>query len=93
MDYQKTFEQYQKYGMGKKFEGLPEYSRYKKELGWYEKVKSQRNGDFFQSEDLQKREVVPENWTPPRLDSKGKTVKYPFKEVNEIIRKRLVDGS
>jgi hypothetical protein len=36
MDYVKTFEQYQKYGMEKKFEQLPDYSRYKKEKAWYE---------------------------------------------------------
>jgi hypothetical protein len=93
MDYNKTFEAYEKYGMGKKFEGLPDYSRYKKEIGWYEKVKSQRDGEYFQAETLQKKELVAQSWTPPRLDGKGKPVKYPFKEVSEIIRKRLVDGS
>ena len=32
MDFDKTFEQYQEYGMGKEFEQLPDYNRYKKEL-------------------------------------------------------------
>jgi hypothetical protein len=93
MDYNRTLETYQKYGMGKKFEQLPEYSLYKKEQGWFEKVKSKRSGEYNQAEELIKRELVPEGWQPPRVDSKGKPVKYPIKVVNEIIRKRLVDGS
>jgi hypothetical protein len=94
MDYNKTLEQYQKYGMEKKFESLPEYSRYKKEIGFFEKVKSQRNGgEYLQAEDLIKRELVPENWTPPRVDSKGKAVKYPYKEIWEIYRIKAVNSS
>lgn len=93
MDYQKTFEAYQKYGMGKKFESLPQYSLYNKEIGWYKKVKSPRTNEYFQADDLIRRELVTADWQPPRTDSKGKPVKYPFKEVSEIIRRRLVDGS
>jgi hypothetical protein len=93
MDYVKTFEQYQKYGMGKKFEQHPDFSTYKKQLGWNEKVKSPKTGEFYQVEGLIKRELVPESWNPPRVDAKGKPVKYPIKHVSEIIRKRLVDGS
>jgi hypothetical protein len=92
MDYDKTFEAYQKYGMGKKFEQLPDYNIYKKEQAWYEKVKSKRTGEYNQAEDLIKRELVPEGWQPPRT-VKSKPVKYPLKQVSEIIRKRLVDGS
>jgi hypothetical protein len=33
------------------------------------------------------------DWKPPHVDSEGKPVKYPIKYVNEIIRKRLVDGT
>ena len=58
MDYDKTFEQYQNYGMGKKFEQLPDYSRYKKEIGWYEKVKSPRTGEYYQADDLISKELV-----------------------------------
>jgi hypothetical protein len=93
MDYQKTFETYQKYGMGKKFEQQPDYARYKKELGWYEKVKSPRTCEYYQAQGLIERELVPVGWKPPPTDSKGKPIKYPIKDVNEIIRKRLVDGS
>jgi hypothetical protein len=93
MDYNKTFEGYQKYGMGKKFEQQPDYARYKKELGWYEKVKSPRTGEYYQAQDLINRDLVAPDWKALRVDSKGKPVKYPIKEVNEIIRKRLVDGT
>lgn len=48
---------------------------------------------FYQVEELIKRELVPPDWTPPHVDSKGRPVKYPIKHVSEIIRKRLVDGS
>jgi|GEM_PF-697304 hypothetical protein len=92
MDYQKTYEQYQKYGKGKKFEEHPDYNRYKKEQGWYEKVKSKRTGSFYQAEDLIKRELVPEDWQP-RTKVNGTPVQYPLKTVNEIYRIRLVDGS
>ena len=58
MDYDKTFEQYQKYGMGKKFEQLPDYNRYKKEIGWYEKVKSPRRSEYYQADELVSKELV-----------------------------------
>jgi hypothetical protein len=76
----------------KKFQEKPEYFRYNKEKAWYEKVKSKRTGEYYQAEDLLRREV-PENWTPPDVDKNGKPVKYPIKHVNEIIRKRLADGT
>ncbi|MGI0002460.1 MAG: hypothetical protein ACRD42_05215 [Nitrososphaeraceae archaeon] len=79
--------------MGKKYEELPEYYQiYKKEQGWYERVKSPKTGDFNQAEDLIRRESVTADWTPPRT-SKGKAVKYPIHETSELIRKRLVDGT
>jgi hypothetical protein len=55
-------------------------------------VKSKRTGEYNQAEDLIKRELVPDNWKPS-TDSEGKPVKYPVITVNQIIRKRLVDGS
>jgi len=93
MDYNKTLQQYEQYGMAKKFEQLPEYSRYKKEIGFYEKVKSPRTGEYYQAEDLIKRELVTADWKPRRTDSKGKAVKYPYKEVWEIYRIKAVDSS
>ena len=79
--------------MAKKFESLPEYSRYKKEIGFYEKVKSPRDGEYFQAETLQRRELVTADWKPPRVDSKGKAIKYPYKEIWEIFRIKAVDSS
>ena len=35
-------------------------------------LKSPRTGQYYQAEDLVKRELVPEDWKPPRTDSKGK---------------------
>jgi hypothetical protein len=93
MDYEQTSLIYRNFGQEKKFQEKPDYNRYKKEQSWYEKVKSKRTGEYNQVEDLIKRESVPENWQPPHIDSKGKPVKYPIRYVNEIIRKRLVDGS
>jgi hypothetical protein len=93
MDYDKTYMAYKNLGHEKKFEQLPDYPRYKKEKAWDEKCKSPRTSEFYQADDLIKRELVPASWKPPRTDSKGKPVKYPIKEVSEIIRKRLPDGT
>lgn len=91
MDLERTYQAYKDLGMGKKFEELPDYARYKKERGWYEKCKNAK-GEYYQAEDLIRRELVPANWKPPRVDSKDKPVKYPIIEVNELIRKRVVSG-
>ena len=92
MDYEQTALIYRNLGHEKKFQEKPDYNRYKKEQGWYEKVKSKRTGEYNQTEDLIKRELVPADWKPATLVN-DKPVKYPIKRVNEIIRKRLVDGS
>ena len=71
----------------------------KKELKWLETFKSKRIGEFFQAEDLKRREMVPADWQPPHVDeratskSKGKPLKYPLKYVNSIIRLRTAEGS
>jgi hypothetical protein len=93
MDYEKTYQAYKNLGQGKKFEQHPDYNQYKKQQGWLEKIKSPRTGEYYQADSLIKRELVLPSWKPPRTDSKGKPVRYPIKEVSEIIRKRLVDGS
>jgi hypothetical protein len=74
MDYEKTYQGYKDLGMGKRFEQLPDYNQYVQEQKWKEKVRSQRTGDFNQSEDLIKRELVSADWKAPRTDSKGKPV-------------------
>jgi hypothetical protein len=93
MDYEQIYQTYKNLGQAKKFEQQPDFNRYTKEKAWFEKVKSKRTGEYNQAEDLIKRELVPADWKPPHVDKKGKPVKYPLKSVNEIIRKRLVDGS
>ena len=93
MDYQKTIELYEKIGQIKKWEDTPESNSYKGEQAWYDKVKSKRTGEFYQVDELIRREWVPADWKPPHQDAKGEPVKYPLKHVNEIIRKRLADGS
>ena len=92
MDFDKTYLAYKNLGQGKKFEQLPDYNRYKKEIDWFGKVKSPRTGEFYQADDLVSKELVPQDWEPP-TKAKGKPIKYPIIRVNEIIRKRLVDGT
>jgi hypothetical protein len=48
---------------------------------------------FYQADELIKRELVPPDWTPPHVDSRGKPLKYPVKHTNEIFRIRIADGS
>jgi hypothetical protein len=69
MDYDQTSLIYRNFGQ-KKFQEKPEYFRYNKEKAWYEKVKSKGTGENYQAEDLLRRELVPENWTPPDVDKK-----------------------
>ena len=93
MDFEKTKELYEKIGQIKKFEELPEIGRYNKELNWYERVKSNRTGDYFQAEDLIKRDMVPPDYDPPHKDKDGKPLQYPLKYVNGIYRVRIPDMS
>ena len=93
MDYQKTAELYEKAGQKKRWEQTPEYNSYNAEKNWFDKVRSKRNGEFWQAQDLINRELVPPEWTPPHVDAKGKPVKYPLKHVNCIIRVRALDGN
>ena len=79
MDLERTYLAYKNLGMGKKFEEHPDYNRLKKEVGFFEKVKSPRTNEYIQAEVLIKRELVTADWKPPRTDSKGKPVKYPHK--------------
>jgi hypothetical protein len=58
MDFEQTYLTFKNLGQGKKFENLPEYSRYKKELGWYEKVISPRTAEYYQADELVSKELV-----------------------------------
>jgi hypothetical protein len=93
MDYEKTRQLYQEIGQIKKFEETADFNRYKKELKWYENVKSKRTGEYYQAEDLIKRDMVSPKWTLPHLDAEGKPLTYPLKYVNGIYRVRIADMS
>jgi hypothetical protein len=58
MDYVMTRELYQELGQIKKFEETADFNRYKKELKWYEDVKSKKTGEYYQTEDLIKRDYA-----------------------------------
>ena len=93
MDFEKTKELYEKIGQIKRFQELPEYTRYNKELNWYKRVKSKRTGEYHQAGDLLKRDMVPHDWIPPHTDGEGKAPEYPLKHVNGIMRRRIADGT
>jgi hypothetical protein len=93
LDFDKTLQCYQGTGQAKLWEQEPDPHRHNKEKEWLKKVKSARTNDFYQAEDLIRRELVPADWKPPHKDAKGKPLRYPIKHVNEIIRKRLSDGT
>jgi hypothetical protein len=93
MDYEKTVQLYEKAGQMKRWENEPESFSYNSEKKWFDKVRSKRNGEFYQAQDLINRELVPPEWEPPHVDAKGKPVKYPLKYVNSIIRVRAKDGN
>jgi hypothetical protein len=93
MDYEKTVQLYEKAGQMKRWENEPESFSYNDEKAWFDKVRSKRNGEFYQAQDLINRELVPPEWEPPHKDAKGKPVKYPLKHVNSIIRIRANDGN
>jgi cytochrome oxidase assembly protein ShyY1 len=92
MDYDKTLEIYQKHGQGKLWDNEPDHNRHNKEKAWYERVKSKRTGEYYQTEDLIRREMVTPDYKPHHVDIKGKPLKYPIKHTNQIIRKRVNDA-
>jgi hypothetical protein len=59
MDYEHTMQLYDQAKQKKQFLETAEYLDYKKELKWLETVKSKRTGEFFQAENLKRREMVP----------------------------------
>ena len=68
MDYEKTVALYEKAGLLKKWKENPESYLHNAEKVWYDKVKSKRTGEFYQAEDLIKREFVPPDWESPYTD-------------------------
>ena len=95
MDYDKTVALYEKAGLIKKWKENPESYVHNAEKTWYDKVKSKRTGEYWQADDLIKRELVPSDWESPWTDgtSKGKSVKFPMKCTKAIYRIRLKDNT
>ncbi len=75
MDYDKTVQLYEKAGLIKKWLDTPEANLHKHEKLWYEKVTSKRTGQFWQVEDLKKRNLVPDDYESPYTDMNDKPIK------------------
>lgn len=58
MDYEQTYQVYKNLGQAKKFEEQPDFNHYKKQQGWFEKVKSPRTGEYYQADELVSKELV-----------------------------------
>ena len=93
MDLVKTRELYQELGKIKEFEESPNFGRYKKELKWDDDVRSRRNGEYYQANELIRRDLVSKKWTPPHIDENQKPLEYPLKYVTGIYRVRTADMS
>jgi hypothetical protein len=77
----------------KKFKETADYNRYKKEQKWHDDTRSKRTGEYYQANELLRRDMVSSKWTPPHVDEKGEPLKYPLKYVNSIYRVRTADMS
>ena len=93
MDYNKTRELYQEIGQIKKFEETADFNRYKKELRWYDDVRSKRTGEYYQANELIRRDLVSKKWMPPHINEKEEPLEYPLKYVTGIYRVRIPDMS
>jgi hypothetical protein len=95
MDYDKTVQLYEKAGLIKKWLETPEANLHKWEKVWYEKVTSKRTGQFWQVEDLIRRNLVPDDYESPYTDMNDKPikVKFPVKCTKAIYRIRLKDNT
>ena len=49
---------YEEIGQKKRFEETAEYNRYRKEKKWYEDVKSNRTGEYYQANELDIKEEI-----------------------------------
>ena len=93
MDLVKTRELYQELGQIKKFEETADFNRYRKELRWYDDVRSKRTGEYYQANELIRRDLVSKKWTPPHINEKQEPLEYPLKYVTGIYRVRIADMS
>jgi hypothetical protein len=55
-------------------------------------VKSKRTGEYYQANELIRRDMV-SKWTPPHVNEKGEPLEYPLKYVTGIYRVRIADMS
>ena len=90
MDYVKTKQLYEEIGQIKSLEETADFSRYKKELKWYEDVKSKQTGEYYQANELIRRDLVAKTWKPPHIDKNGEPLEYPLKYINGIHRYQLL---
>ena len=58
MDYEQTYQVYKNLVQAKKFEEQPDFNQYKKQQGWFEKLKSPRTGEYYQADELVSKELV-----------------------------------
>ena len=63
-DFVKTEQLYEEIGQKKRFEETADYNRYRKEKTWYDNVKSRRTGEYYQANELIRRDLVAKKWTP-----------------------------
>jgi hypothetical protein len=56
-------------------------------------VKSKRTGEYYQANELIRRDMVSSKWTPPHVNEKGEPLEYPLKYVTGIYRVRIADMS
>ena len=93
MNYEKVRELYQELGQIKKFEETADFTRYRKEQRWYEDVTSKRTKEYYQANELIRRDLVSKKWTPPHINEKQESLEYPLKYVTGIYRVRTGDMS
>ena len=60
MDYEKTRQLYKEIDQLKKFEETADFNRYRKELRWYDDVRSKRTGEYYQANELIRRDLYKE---------------------------------
>ena len=70
MDYVKTEQLYKEIGR-KKFKETADYNRYRKEQKWKTDVKSRRTGEYYQANELIRRDLVLKKGHRHMLTKKG----------------------
>jgi hypothetical protein len=92
-DFERTKQLYEEIDQIKKFKESPDFTRYKKELKWFDDVTSRRTGEYYQANELIRRDMVSKKWSPPHIDEQQKPLEYPLKYVTGIYRVKTSDLS